>query len=69
MPSHLTVWVQSVLELRELEERLRQQLYADHEILESNETLNIIPDHDNSDTLAEVIQGWMEHVRNTIAPL
>jgi hypothetical protein len=49
------------LQLQELEEGLRQQLYTLHEIMEENGTA--VNEHQ------ETIENWMSHVCKTIAPL
>jgi hypothetical protein len=56
-----TIRTRSVLQLRKLEEGLRQQLYAVHEIMEEN--ITAVSEHQ------ETIENWMSHVCETIAPL
>ncbi|KAA8893706.1 hypothetical protein FN846DRAFT_913747 [Sphaerosporella brunnea] len=53
--------VESLLEMREIEERLHQQLYAVHEILDERQ----VPE----DKRREVLREWVGHVRVTVASL
>jgi len=53
--------VQSLLELREIEEQLHHQLYAVHEILEERQ----VPEEDRR----AVVTGWLDHVRGTVSSL
>lgn len=51
----------SVLQLRELEERLRQQLYVVHEMMEEEQL--------HPDERQTVVDEWMDHVRASVEPL
>jgi hypothetical protein len=53
--------VESLLEMREIEEQLHQQLYAVHEILDERQ----VPE----DERREVLREWVGHVRVTVASL
>ena len=55
-----SVRTHSVLELSELAERLSQQLYSVHGILEED---------DDMESHREVVDNWMGHVRGIIEPL
>jgi hypothetical protein len=55
-----TIRTRSVLQLRELEEGLRQQLHTVHQIMEENVTA--VNEHQ------ETIENWMSHECKTIAP-
>ena len=52
--------VRSVLQLRELEERLRQQLYAIHEIIDETKTGTV--EH------GAIVENWMHLVTSTVEP-
>ena len=56
-----SIRVRSVLQLRELEERLRQQLYSIHEII----------DETNIETTEHgaIVENWMNLVTSTVEPL
>ena len=56
-----SIRVRSVLQLRELEERLRQQLYAIHEIIDEAKTETV--EH------GAIIENWMHLVTSTVEPL
>ena len=55
-----SIRVRSVLQLRELEERLRQQLYSIHEII----------DETNIETTEHgaIVENWMNLVTSTVEP-
>jgi len=56
-----SVKMNRVLELREIEEQLRQQLFSVWEFLEENE---IVPEEQQA-----VVRSWMEYVRSSVEPL
>jgi hypothetical protein len=53
--------VQSMLELREIDEQFRSQLYSVHELMEDMRLEDV--------ERRDVATGWMEHVRETVQPL
>ena len=53
--------VQSLLELREIEEQLHRQLYSVHEIMEERQL--------SEDNRRIVATGWLDHVRTTFSSL
>ena len=55
-----SIRVRSVLQLRELEERLRQQLYAIHEIIDETKTETV--EH------GAIVENWMHLVTSTVEP-
>ena len=53
--------VEAILDLRVIEEQLRQLTYAVHEFMEENQLAG--------DTQKEVSRSWVEEVRAAVAPL
>ena len=56
-----SIKTRSVLELREIEERLRQQLYTVWEIMEEEGT--------GTEEQQGVVTSWMDYVRSSVEPL
>ena len=56
-----SIKTRSVLVLREIEERLRQQLYTVWEIMEEEGT--------GTEEQQEVVTSWMDHVHSSVEPL
>ena len=56
-----SIRARSVLQLRELEERLRQQLYTIHEIIDEAKTETV--EH------GVIVDNWMHLVASTVEPL
>jgi len=60
-PVAVNMMTRSVLRLRELEERLRQQLYTVHEMAKE--------DHMTEDAQLMVVENWMGFVDEVVEPL
>ena len=53
--------VEAILDLRVIEEQLRQLTYAVHELMEENQLAG--------DEQKEVSRSWVEEIRATVSPL